>query len=233
MARTVIQLLDTSDALPCLTIDDAPAMPWRGVMVDTSRGKVSTLTTLQTVVVIIASFKLNMLQLYMESTFAFRSNPRISADWGMMTPAEVVALDAYCRDRYVDLVLCLQSLGHHRRLLLLPEYAHLAYLSEQWTLTLGEETWRLLEELYDDLLPYFTSPYINVCGDESYDLTHTTALTHEAAIGYVAGSETTTSPVADAARGRGRTMMLWDDIFQQAPDMLAEVPPDTIFLSWF
>jgi len=250
--RTMIQLLDTSDALPCLTINDAPALPWRGVMLDISRGKIPTLATLQTIVDIIASFKLNLLQLYMESAFAFRSHPRIGAGWGVMTPDEVVALDVYCRDHYVELVPCFQSLGHHRRLLSLPEYAHLAYSSEQWTLTPGEETWWLLEELYDDLLPYFTSPYVNVCCDESYDLTHTTALTHEAAIGYAAGSETTAWPVADDARvrglslylthvkrlhemlrARGRTMMLWDDIFQQAPDMLAEMPPDTIFLSWF
>lgn len=251
-ARTLIQLLRTSGALPCLTIEDAPAMPWRGVMLDISRGKVPTLATLRTLVDVIASFKLNMLQLYMENTFAFRRHPEIGAGWGALTPEEVVALDRYCRDRYVELVPCFQSFGHHRRLLTLPAYAHLSYSPEDWTLAPGEETWRLLEELYDDLLPCFTSRYVNVCCDEPYDLTHTSALSYEAAVGYARGDETALPPPPNEAfaagmrlylthvtrlheilRARGRTMMLWDDIFQQAPDMLAEMPPDAIFLCWF
>lgn len=251
-ARTLIQLLDTTDALPCLTIEDAPVLPCRGVMLDISRGKVPTLATLKRIVDIIASFKLNMVQLYMENTFAFRSHPRIGAGWGALSPEDVVALDVHCRDRYVDLIPCFQSLGHHRRLLSLPDYAHLSYSPERWSLAPGEETWRFLEELYDDLLPCFTSQYVNICCDEPYDLTLTSALTHEAAVGYAGGSGTTSSQPSDNActpemrlylthvqhvheilRGRGKTVMLWDDIFQQAPSMLAEMPPDIIYLSWF
>lgn len=221
-------------------------------MLDISRGKVPTLATLRTIVDIIASVKLNMLQLYMENTFAVPRHPRIGAGWGAMSPEDVKALDAYCRDRYVELIPCFQSLGHHRRLLSLPEYAHLKYSPEDWTLAPGEETWRLLEELYDDLLPCFTSRYVNICCDEPFDLTHTSPLTHEAAIGYAAGSEAAPSrPLEDAfesgtrlylthvqrlhemLRARGRTMMLWDDIFQQAPGLLAEMPADAIFLCWF
>lgn len=250
--RTLIQLLSTAETLPCLTIEDAPALPLRGVMLDISRGKVPSLATLQTIVDVIASFKLNMLQLYMENTFAFPTHPRIGEGWGALTPEEVRTLDAYCRDRYVELVPCFQSLGHHRRLLSLPEYAHLSHSPEEWTLTPGEETWQLLAELYDDLLPCFSSRFVNICCDEPFDLTHTSPLSYEAAIGYAGGSETAIEAAPDDAflhgtslylahiqrlyellSARGKTMMLWDDIFQQAPDMLAQMPADVIFLCWF
>lgn len=249
--RTLIQLIQSSGDLPCLRIRDAPAMQWRGVMLDIARGKVPTLATMETIVDVIASFKLNMLQLYMESAFSFRRHPRIGEGWGAMTAEDVAALDAYCRDRYVELVPCYQSFGR-RRLLSIPEYAHLSYSPELWTLAPGEETWRFLGELYDELLPCFTSHFVNVCCDESYDLTKTSAVTHEAAIGFsnrgevgsgaprtgalAAGMElyfTHVKRLSELLRARGKTMMLWDDIVQQAPSMLAELPSDTIFLCWF
>jgi len=49
---------------------------------DVSRGKVPTLETLQGIVDVIALYKLNMLMLYVEHTFAFRSHPLIGCGWG-------------------------------------------------------------------------------------------------------------------------------------------------------
>lgn len=117
-ARTLSQLLvQAHGSVPALRIHDAPAFRYRGVMLDVSRGKVPTLTTLFRLVDVISSFKLNMLQLYVEDTFAFRKHPSIGSEWGALTPEEVVALDDYCRERCVELVPCLQSLGHQRRFL--------------------------------------------------------------------------------------------------------------------
>jgi hypothetical protein len=201
---------------------------------------VPTLETLRRIVDVIASFKLNMLQLYMENTFAFRSHPQIGAGWGALTPEEVVALDAYCRVRYVELVPCIQSLGHHRRLLSLPDYAHLSYSPENWTLAPGEETWQLLGELFDDLLPCFTSRYVNVCCDEPYDLTHAETA-GDATVGLPTRNADTpgmqlylrhVQKLHDMLRTRGRTMMVWDDVFQRAPELLAEMPADVLFLPW-
>src|SRR5262249_55028639 len=115
--QTLCQLLaGARSAIDAMRIDDAPALPWRGVMLDISRGKVPTLDTLKRIVDLIGFYKLNMLQLYTEHTFASRRHPEIGRGWGAMTPEEVVALDHYCRDRYVELVPCLQSFGHLRHI---------------------------------------------------------------------------------------------------------------------
>src|SRR5436305_2009455 len=81
-------------------------------------------------------------------------------------------------ERAVELVPRIQSLRHHRRLLELEEYRHLAYSDASWTLAPTEATYRFLTELYADLLPCFSSNYVNVCCDEAYDLTGPTPDTH-------------------------------------------------------
>jgi hypothetical protein len=262
-ARTLCQLLATItrsaiDGLPAIHVEDAPALRWRGVMLDVSRGKVPTLATLKRIVDVIASYKLNMLQLYVEHTFAFRSHPLIGRAWGALTPEEIAELDRYCRDRYVELVPCLQSCGHHRRILELPQYAHLAASREGWTLAPREETYAFLDDLYADFLACFSSRYFHICCDETYDLTGTTPLTHLAAAGFTgrAGAElpepgpwpgTSAAPI-DAQGGRlylghiqrlhqlvakyGRTMMMWDDIFLHYSDLVVEVPHDVVMMNW-
>src|SRR6185437_16241030 len=101
-------------------------LSWRGVMLDISRGKVPTLKTLFHLVDEISTYKINMLQLYTEDTFCSRRHPRIGQGSGALSAEDIVALDLYCRERHIELVPCLQSFGHMRKILELPDYAHLA-----------------------------------------------------------------------------------------------------------
>ena len=54
-----------------MRILDYPDFPNRGFMLDVSRDKVPQLETLFWLVDLMASFKMNQLQLYMEHTFAY------------------------------------------------------------------------------------------------------------------------------------------------------------------
>src|ERR1700677_5098205 len=51
-------------SLPCLEIEDHPDFPVRGVMLDISRDKVPTMQTLYELIDLLASWKINQLQLY-------------------------------------------------------------------------------------------------------------------------------------------------------------------------
>ena len=62
--------------LPAMTIHDWPALPYRGLMLDVSRGKVPTLATLRDLVAELSHYKINVLQLYTEHTFQFPRHPR-------------------------------------------------------------------------------------------------------------------------------------------------------------
>ncbi|HMB94629.1 MAG TPA: glycoside hydrolase family 20 zincin-like fold domain-containing protein, partial [Tepidisphaeraceae bacterium] len=66
--------------LPCLTIEDWPDFPTRGLMLDISRDKVPTMPTLFAIIDQLAELKINQLQLYTEHTFAYRNHPIVWKD---------------------------------------------------------------------------------------------------------------------------------------------------------
>ena len=219
--------------MPPLHIIDAPVLAWRGVMLDVSRGKIPTIDTLMQLVDVIAGFKLNMLQLYTEHAFSFRRHPDIGRVWGSLTPEEIVALDRYCRERYVELVPCLQSFGHLRRMLELPEYEHLSESGEHWSLSpTNEGTYALLDDLFADHLACFTSRYMNACSDETYDLGTGQSKGTADRIGKGALYLNHIRRLQELAQKYGRTLMVWDDIFLHHPDLVSQIPSDIILLNW-
>jgi len=124
---TLIQLVTQYGAdLPGLVIEDAPDFANRGVMWDISRTKVPTQETLFGLIDLLASFKVNQLQLYTEHTFAYREHKTVWRDASPLTAQDILELDAYCRERFIELVPNQNSFGHMHRWLRHDAYKHLA-----------------------------------------------------------------------------------------------------------
>jgi hexosaminidase len=225
-------------ALPTLTLRDWPALPYRGLMLDISRRKVPTLATLKHLVEELSQYKLNVLQLYTEHTFQFPCHPKIGAGCGSLSSEDIVELDAFCRRRHVELMPNLQSFGHQRNILLIPEYAHLAESDLLWTLSPAfEETYTLLDELYGDMLPAFSSATMNVCCDETYDLGMgaSKALVSESGGGQTGVGRVYLNHilrVRELAAGCGRRIQVWGDILLHHPELIDEMPDDVTLLDW-
>ena len=226
------------DHIPALTIRDWPSLGARGLMLDISRRKVPTLETLKHLVDELSHYKLNVLQLYTEHTFVFPSHPRIGAGRGSLSSDDILELDAHCRQRHVELMPNLQSFGHARNVLRLPEYRHLAETDLLWTLSPAvEETYTLLDELYGDMLPSFSSLALNVDCDETYDLGKgaSRALV-EAAGGIPEGIGRVYMQhilrVRELAAGHGRRIQIWGDMLLHYPELIAQVPDDVTVLVW-
>jgi hypothetical protein len=171
------------DAVPCGTIEDSPDIPVRGVMLDISRDKVPTMETLFMLMDMFSEWKINHLQLYMEHTFAYRNHRDVWAAADPLTAEEIRTLDAYCRDRFIELAPNQNSFGHMARWLKHDRYRHLAECPDGWAKPNGirrEGPWsldptnpgslELLQELYGELLPNFSSPNFNVGCDEAWDV---------------------------------------------------------------
>ena len=133
--ETLLQLADAKGALPACEIDDAPDFRDRGIMLDVSRGRVPRRATLEALVDLCARMRLNVLMLYVEHTFAFRRHPEIGEGASPLDAETILALDAYAADRGVELVPCLQSLGHMERILSLPRYRKLAESDRRWSVS--------------------------------------------------------------------------------------------------
>jgi hexosaminidase len=219
--------------LPGLDIQDWPSLSYRGLMLDISRRKVPTLSTLKQVVAELAHFKLNVLQLYTEHTFQFPRHPKIGADCGSLSSQDILELDAVCRQHHIELMPNLQSFGHMRNTLLIPEYQHLAETDLLWTLSPAfEETYTLLDELYADMLPAFTSNTLNVDCDETYDLGKgaSKSLAEEMGVGRVYLSHILR--VRELAARHGRHIQMWGDILLHHPELIDDVPDDVTLLDW-
>ena len=98
----------------------------RGYMLDVSRDKVPTMSTLRQIVDLLKVCNYNQFQLYTEHTFRYAKHEPAWRNASPLTPAEVRELDAYCRMNDIELVPNQNSFGHLERWLKLPEYNALA-----------------------------------------------------------------------------------------------------------
>jgi hexosaminidase len=244
---TLVHLLQqaTGPELPCLDIRDWPDFAARGLMLDVSRNKVPTMETLFALVDRLASWKINQLQLYIEHTFAYHAHRVVWEHASPFTGEEILALDAYCRERFIELVPNQNSFGH-----LEPWLRHAPYSDLAETLDEFETPWNtrrkgpfglapenpgsieFIRSLYDELLPYFTSRQINVGCDETIDLGQgaSKAICKERGTGQVY-LDFLMKIYRDVTR-RGYKMQFWGDIITHYPDLVPQLPLDAIALEW-
>ncbi len=232
--QTLRQLVRLHGAhLPALSIADWPTLAYRGLMLDISRRKVPTLDTLKELAEKLSFWKLNVLQLYTEHTFQFARHPKIGAGCGSLSSEDILALDEHCRRHHVELMPNLQSFGHFRNALALPEYKHLAETDLLWTLSPAyEESYTLLDEMYGDMLPSFTSTVLNVDCDETWDLGQgaSAGLVEKDGVGRVYLNHILR--LRELAARYGRRIQVWGDILLHHPELIAEVPEDIVLLDW-
>lgn len=245
--QTLTQLFrqSTKGMLPCLAIEDWPDFTARGLMLDISRDKVPTLDTLFELVDLAASLKLNQLQLYTEHTFAYRRHPKVWANASPVTGEDILLLDHYCRERFIELVPNQNSFGHLAPWLQWPAYQHLAEAPRGWrhplrhswqkgpfSLYPSPESLAFLSGLYDELLPHFSSSQLNVGCDETFDLGQGRSKAACAERGKGKVYLEFLQGIHQEVSRRGKTMQFWGDIILHYPDLLAELPDGITALTW-
>jgi hypothetical protein len=244
-ACTLAQLISqATGALPSVTIADIPDFTRRGVMLDISRDRVPRMDTLKGLIDLLVSWKVNEVQLYTEHTFAYRNHRTVWENASPMTAEEIRELDRYCKERFVDLVPNQNSFGHFHRWLKHPDYVHLAEYPEgfDWPIFLGRRpfslnaadpaTFALLDELFAELLPNFSSPYFNVGCDETFDLGkgRTKELVEELGVGRVYVEFL--KKISTLVHKNGKRMMFWGDIITEHPELVGELPKELIAMAW-
>ncbi len=242
---TLIQIVEQCGLqLPQLYVADYPDFENRGVMLDISRDKVPTMATLFDLVDMLAAWKVNEFQLYIEHTFAYRNHRLVWEQASPMTEEEILSLDEFCRERFITLVPNQNSFGHMRRWLTHDRYRDLAeapngcdttwgHFDEPFSLNPGDpRSLDLIRELYDEFLPNFSSHHFNVGCDETVDLGQgrSKAVCAERGTGRVYLDFLL--KIQREVRARGHTMMFWGDIIVKHPELVPELPRDIIALEW-
>ncbi len=231
-------------SVPGVAIEDWPDFPRRGVMLDISRNKVPRLDTLMDLIDLLADCKINHLQLYIEHTFAYRGHQSVWREASPMTADDIRQIDTYCRQRHIELAANQNSFGHFHRWLIHPEYRPLAECPEgiehpfsdqrePFSLCpVDDRTFTLLEDLYDQLLPNFTSNLVNVGLDETMDLGRGRSAEACRQRGRGAVYLDYLRRVHGLLAERGRRMMYWGDIVLDHPQLIPRLPGDAIILAW-
>jgi len=212
------------DALPCGEIEDSPDILIRGVMLDISRDKVPAMDTLFMLADMLAEWKVNHLQLYMEHTFAYHNHREVWAAASPLTADEIRALDSYCRDRFIELAPNQNTFGHFERWLKHPRYRPLAECPDGFQAAGGR--WRaattldptnpasldLIAELFAELLPHFASRRLHIGCDETWELGKGRSRPEAERLGLARVYFDYLRKLKDLAAGHGRAPLYWGDM---------------------
>ena len=246
-ACTLTQIYDQcGDTIPCMEIEDAPDMGVRGVMLDVSRDKVPTMETLKEIIDKLASMKINQFQMYMEHTFKYLNHPTVWKNASPVSAEEILELQDYCEERFVELVPNQNSFGHMERWLKFDEYRPLAdspnggesfwgHFDDPFSLCpIDPKAKEFINSLFDELLPCFKSDLFNVGCDETkelgYEGSRSKNLCDQVGTGrvYIDYIKNLHKEVT----ARGKRMMFWGDIIIKYPELIPEIPEDAIVLEW-
>ena len=113
--QTFKQLLPLPGAprvLPTGTVRDWPAMRYRGINDDLSRGPFPTLEFQKHQIRVFASFKINIYSPYFEHTLLYPDHPLAAPPGSALTPAEAAELVAYARQYHVTIIPEQEAFGH-------------------------------------------------------------------------------------------------------------------------
>ncbi len=203
----------------------------RGLMLDISRGKVYTLEYLLQLVDILAKFRYNVLQLYVEHTFDFKKHPEICRGSDPISAEDIRKIQDRCKQKGIELQANLQCLGHCNRILTRPEHMQLAESDMFWSLCpASDDSLLLLEDLFSEYLPLFESDKLNICFDEPYDIGK-----GKSAVSGKTGDELYVAffkKVHALAAQYGKKVMAFGDVFCHNPQYLHDMPKDIIYLDW-
>ena len=214
-------------------IQDWPAMHWRAVSDDISRGPIPTLEYFKRQIRTEAMFKLNMHSLYMEHVLRYDSHPLIAPVGGALTQAEMRELVAYARRYHVLIVPEQQTFGHMHKALKLEKYDELAEVPYGDVLTPKDEgTYKLVADMYKELDPLFPGEFFHIGADETFELGRGRSAEDVKARGIGPVYFDHLKRVRELLSPYKRRLMFWGDIALNHPDLLPSVPHDMIAMNW-
>ena len=219
--------------LPCVQVSDAPALRWRILSDDVSRGPLPTMRYFRERIRTIAAFKMNGYSPYMEHVFVDPSQP-LAAPRDGITAAELKELNAYARRFHVALIPEQQTFAHMHGTLSWERFEPLAELPHGYLLTPanpgGEAYVRELMDAELQAVPH--PPFFHIGSDEPLDLGRGASRRLVQSRGL---SDVFLQHVLDTialVSPSGARPMLWDDAVQANPGLFAKLPKSLVFINW-
>jgi len=167
--RALGRVLGQTDRTPTGAFEETCAFTMLGVMLDASRNAVPTERTLESFLCRFALMGINTLMLYTEDTYEVPGEPFFGYLRGGYTRAELKRLDDFAYRLGIEMVPCIQTLGHMGQVLQWPAYAR--YVDTPAILLANEaKTYALIEKMIRAVSAPFRSRRIHIGMDEAHGL---------------------------------------------------------------
>lgn len=244
-AQTAKQLItgqSSSAVLHLASIRDWPAMQYRGVSDDLSRGPVPTLAFQERLIRTLAEYKVNLYSPYFEHTQQYASNPLPAPPGGSLSAADARALSEYAARFHVSVVPEQEAFGHLHHNLTWEQYQSLAETPHGAVLAPGQPgSIALIEQMFGELAALYPSPFLHIGADETVDLGkgQTEAAVQARTLGPVYLDFL--QNIVSALQPLHRKLLFWGDIAESVnksdPNLLTDLPASfkqrTIAIPWW
>lgn len=212
-------------------IIDKPAVKYRGVMDDISRGPVPTLDYMKYQIRRLAELKINTLTYYTEHVVRTEKHPEFAPPGGALSIAEWKELSDYAKEYYIELIPNFQSLGHAEKVLLSPKYRNIAESNTMYALT-KPETLEFMRDIYTEMSPAFESKFFHVNCDETFDIGRGPSAGKVKELGAGRVYAEYMNQLSAILKDNGKRMMMWGDIVLQHPEVLDILAKETVMMTW-
>jgi hypothetical protein len=235
-AQTVKQLIRTDGPGPRIhlaVIHDWPAMKYRGIQDDLSRGPVRTLEFQKKQIRIFAAYKINVFSPYFEHTLAHLANPLIAPPGGAMSREDVKTLVAYARRYHIDVIPEQEAFGHLHHVLKYDLYSAIGETDHGHVLAPGDPaSIPLIKSWFAEIDSLFPSKFVHLGADETFELGlgRTKDRVQRDGIGTVYLDFL--KQIELTLRPSGKRFLFWGDIAQGEPALVKSLPHDMIAVGW-
>ncbi|HEX5435762.1 MAG TPA: beta-N-acetylhexosaminidase [Gemmatimonadaceae bacterium] len=214
-------------------IRDWPAMRYRGIQDDLSRGPVPTLDFQKKQIRTFAAYKINVYSPYFENTLAYTANPLMAPPGGAMTPSQVKQLVDYAKQYHITIIPEQEAFGHLHHVLEYEAYSDLAETPHGHVLAPGQPgSLELIRQMFGQIDSLFPGPFVHIGADETFELGRGQTAGEVKIQGLGAVYLDFLKRIAITLRPFGKRLLFWGDIAMKDPDLVKTLPKGLIAVAW-
>ena len=219
--------------LPQVKIADWPALRYRGLSLDISRGPILTEDQMRLVIRTLAEYKMNLLSFYMEHVFTYTHSPGVAPEGAEVTPELIKRLAEYARDYHLELVPQQQMFGHLHHMLKFDLYSPMAELPHSHVLAAGnEKAFDWVQQAARQLAQAFPGTFLHIGCDETWELGRGQSKARADEVGVGAVYMERMARVMESLRPLKRRVMFWGDIALNHPELISKLPRELVAMTW-
>ncbi len=195
-------------------VEYAEATPLKtiGIMLDCSRNAVMTVEHFQHWLRRLALMGYNMAMLYTEDTYELPDEPFFGYQRGAYTPEELKQINGYAKSLGIEMIGCIQTLGHLEQILKWGAYGDIKD-SPSVIMVDDDRSYELIGKMLDNYAECYTSRRIHIGMDETYGLGRGGFLERYGLQDRFEIFNRHLKRVTDMCRERGLEPMIWSDMY--------------------